>query len=72
MSTTGIESWAVDLKDVTAIYPFQGTEFLLFLIGMALWILWHIWQIGWEKKYNADKVAKFGDADAIKGALDQD
>ena len=26
MSTNGMTSWAVDLKDVGAIYPFQGTE----------------------------------------------
>ena len=26
MSTNGMTSWAVDLKDVGAIYPFQGWE----------------------------------------------
>ena len=28
MSTNGMTSWAVDLKDVGAIYPFQGWEVL--------------------------------------------
>jgi len=37
-------SWAVDLKDVGAIYPFQGTEVLLVIIGLAFWIGWHILQ----------------------------
>ena len=36
MSTNGMESWAVDLKDVGAIYPFQGTEVLLVIIGLAV------------------------------------
>ena len=36
MSTNGMTSWAVDLKDVGAIYPFQGTEVLLVLIGLTL------------------------------------
>ena len=33
MSTNGMTSWAVDLKDVGAIYPFQGSETLLVIIG---------------------------------------
>ena len=38
MSTNGMESWAVDLKDVGAIYPFQGTEVILVILGVAFWI----------------------------------
>jgi hypothetical protein len=48
MSTNGMTSWAVDLKDVGAIYPFQGTETLLVILGLAFWIGWHIWQIRHE------------------------
>ncbi len=44
MSTNGLTSWAVDLKDIGAIYPFQGTEYLLWIAGLAFWILWHIVQ----------------------------
>ena len=42
MSTNGMTSWAVELKDVGAIYPFQGTEMLLVIVGLAFWIGWHI------------------------------
>ena len=48
MSTNGITSWAVDLKDVGAIYPFQGSETVLVILGLAFWIGWHIWQIRHE------------------------
>ncbi len=48
MSTNGMTSWAVDLKDVGAIYPFQGSETLLVILGLAFWIGWHIWQIRHE------------------------
>ena len=48
MSTNGMTSWAVDLKDVGAIYPFQGSEALLVILGLAFWIGWHIWQIRHE------------------------
>ena len=34
MSTTGIENWALDLKDVAQIYPFQGSEGILFIVGL--------------------------------------
>jgi hypothetical protein len=59
-------SWAVDLKDVGAIYPFQGTETLLVIVGLALWILWHIWQMRHEnaelesekKRLSAERVRK--------------
>lgn len=41
MSTIGYESWAVDLADVGPIYPFQGSEVLMVIIGVAFWIGWH-------------------------------
>ena len=44
MSTNGMESWAVDLKDVAAIYPFQGTEVFLVIAGVAFWIWFHVAQ----------------------------
>ena len=41
MSTNGMESWAVDLADVTAVYPFQGSEMIMVVVGVVLWIGWH-------------------------------
>ena len=72
MSTTGIESWAVDLKDVGAIYPFQGSEGLLVVIGLVTWIAWHIWQIRSEKNSHEEQIRKFGDATNVNSALDAD
>jgi len=72
MSTTGIESWAVDLKDVGAIYPFQGSEGLLVVIGVVAWIGWHIWQSRWEKEKYENQVKNYGNAANIKKALDED
>ena len=48
MSTNGLSSWAVDLKDVGAIYPFQGTEVLLVILGVIFWVGWHILQLRHE------------------------
>ncbi len=48
MSTIGLSNWAVDLKTVGAIYPFQGFEVAMVVAGVAFWILWHIWQLRFE------------------------
>jgi hypothetical protein len=61
MSTIGYSSWAVDLKDVGAIYPFQGWEMPMAIAGIAFWVFWHIWQIRFE---SADLQATREDADA--------
>ena len=46
MSTIkGIDSWAVDLAEVGTVYPFQGAEGVMAIVGIALWIGWHVWQI---------------------------
>ncbi len=72
VATTNISSWAVDLKDVGAIYPFQGSEFVLFLIGFGLWILWHIVQIKRENRENAERVREHGNAETIRSAINSD
>ena len=41
MSTIGYESWAVDMADVGAIYPFQGWEIPMTAIGVIFWLAWH-------------------------------
>jgi len=63
MSTIGYSSWAVDLKDVGAIYPFQGYENAMVIAAMAFWVLWHVWQIRFE---SAELKATGVDADPKK------
>ena len=50
MSTNGLTSWAVDLKDIGAIYPFQGLEWLFVLLGFVFWIGWHVLQTRQESE----------------------
>lgn len=72
MSTTGVTTWAVDLKDVGAIYPFQGTEGIMVLIAVVLWIGWHVWQIRWENDYHQKKIEEYGKSNIMRKALDSD
>lgn len=59
MSTTGIETWAgADLSQIGPIYPMVGTEFVLFLLGLAFWIAFHVVQSRIEKReMEADEAA---------------
>lgn len=68
MSTNGYENWAVDLKDVGAIYPFQGAEVLMVVVGVVLWLAWHVWQIRSE---NAELDEDVRMADQRKKAIDE-
>ena len=72
MSTTGIESWAVDMKDIGAIYPFQGTEGLFLIIGVVLWLGWHFLQIRSEKADYDEIVSRHGDDASVNEALEGD
>ena len=69
MSTTPIETWAVDLADVTVIYPWVGTEGIMVVITVVLWIGWHIWQVKHENAEYRDLLARHGDDETIRRAL---
>ena len=58
MSMTDIGNWAVDLKDVGAVYPMQGMEAIMVLIGVVLWIGWHVWQVKHENAVLDKEAAK--------------
>jgi hypothetical protein len=66
MSTIGYDSWAVDLGEVGAIYPFQGTETLLWIVGIVLWILWHIKQAKAEGAELSERESAFDKKEASK------
>jgi hypothetical protein len=71
MSTNGLTSWAVDLKDVGAIYPFQGWEVLMFILGLAFWIGWHIIQTRQENEEIASDLAADRTGDETRAAIDR-
>ena len=50
MSTGLVDNW-LNIDTFGPIYPFVGTEGILAFVGIACWVVWHIWQI---KKENAE------------------
>ena len=71
MSTNGMTSWAVDLKDVGAIYPFQGTEVLLVIVGLVFWIAWHVIQTRQENAEINEDMAADRSGDETRRAIDR-
>jgi len=64
-------SWAVDLANVGAVYPWQGLEVIMVLVAVAAWIIWHIIQISQENREFVDDIKAYGKPDQIKRALDE-
>lgn len=69
--TTGIESWAVDLSTIGPIYPFVGMEMLFYILGLAFWIWFHVWQIGFEKRTYDEDMAHMAKPELFERALKQ-
>ena len=69
MSTTPIDTWAIDLAEVTHIYPWVGSEGLMALIAIVLWLLWHVWQVKAENASYNEKIAKYGDESTLRSVI---
>jgi len=70
MSTIGYKDWNVDLAEVSAIYPFQGWEGAMTIIGVVFWLGWHVIQVRRESAHLA-KAKNIGDQDKIQKALER-
>ncbi len=70
MSTNGMTNWAVDLADVAAVYPFQGFEFPMYIIGLAFWIWWHWTQLRQEATEIRHETEADASGDAAREAID--
>jgi hypothetical protein len=71
MSTNGLTSWAVDLKDVGAIYPFQGYEGLMVILLLIFWIGWHVLQLRNEAREIRHEVDADPRGDEARDAIDR-
>ena len=60
-----------DLANVGAIYPFQGTEVLLVIVGLAFWVGWHILQTRQESAEIAADMEADRTGEETKTAIDR-
>ena len=57
--STGIESWSAEsLSEIKALYPFVGSEVLLTIVGVVVWLGWQIWQIRSENNLYEDQTSQ--------------
>ena len=55
LMSTGVETWNQSMLDIGPMYPFPGTEMYWVILGVALWILWHICQNRTESREIKDE-----------------
>lgn len=66
MASGQVESWTGNVSDIGPLYPFVGSEVFWFIVGLALWILWHVLQIAHEKRTHRDEIQRFGKPETLK------
>jgi hypothetical protein len=71
MSTTPIDSWAVDLADVTFIYPGVGTEVAMTVFAVVLWLGWHVWQVKFENQKYEQEIKDHATEEKMRDAIDR-
>ena len=69
--STGIENWLGSMTDIGPLYPFVGSEFLLWCIGIVFWIAWQISSTRAEDKQYKEEIAKHGDPETLKKLIDR-
>lgn len=72
MSTGSFENWAGNISDIGPIYPFVGSEVFLWILGLVLWILWHIIQTRMESRTYDEEVRKYGDAETLRRLIGEE
>ncbi len=57
--STGIESWAGNVADIGPLYPFAGSEGIMWIVGLAFWIIWAIAQDREESRQYQKDIDRF-------------
>ncbi|MEM7210071.1 MAG: hypothetical protein AAF434_19780 [Pseudomonadota bacterium] len=72
MSTGSFENWAGEIAEIGAIYPFEGTETILVIVGVVFWIWWHIKQIADEKRELEEVEAQLKDKEKLRELIEKE
>ena len=70
--STGIESWAGEIAEIGAIYPFAGSEALFAIAGVIFWLWWHVKQTKLENEQLKEEVAKYGSKENLAKLVSQE
>ena len=61
-----VESWGGNIAEIGPIYPMVGAEGLLVVIGVVLWIVWHVIQAKRENRDYEEQIRKYGSPESLK------
>lgn len=67
--STGVETWNQNLLDIGAMYPFPGSEGVLVIIGVALWLVWHAIQLRRENNLLEEEDERFTQTGRLEKAM---
>jgi hypothetical protein len=70
--TGNFTNWDGDLTAVGPIYPFPGSEVLLVIILLVLWIVWHILQIRMENRQMDNEARALRQGDALQRTVESE
>ncbi len=72
MSTGSFENWAGNISDIGPIYPFVGSEVFLWILGLVLWIAWHVIETKRENRTYEEEVRKYGDTETLRRMIGEE
>lgn len=67
-----VETWAVDLADVGALYPMQGSETIMVIVAVVAWLVWHVVQMRGEQRQHREEVRLHGSREELDEVIDDD
>ena len=72
MSTGNFENWDGNIADIGPIYPFVGSEGIMVILAVVIWIGWHIFQIKTENKRYEEQASALRQSGALQKALNDE
>ena len=68
MSTGNFDNWNGNMMDLGPLYPFVGSEGLMVVVLIVLWVAWHVAQMIGEKRELENRERQFKDAAQLQKA----
>jgi len=69
MPLEDVGNWQGSITDIGPLYPMVGSEGILVIIGLVIWVGWHIWQMRMENRNYEDDLQTLKQNDNMSKAL---
>jgi hypothetical protein len=72
MSTGNFDNWDGNVMDLGPLYPFVGSEGLMVVILVVIWVAWHVAQMRGEARELEDRERQFKDSAQLQKAVESE